>query len=101
MDYTEGVTVLFDPARTSYEDCLDWFFRQHNPYRAGGQRGQYAWGVWWHNDEQKVAVERHVAELERDGDGGKVTSICAPLTDVYRAEEYHQKFYAKQQGRNR
>ena len=32
-DYTEGVTVLFDPKITSYSECLDHFFDAHTPFR--------------------------------------------------------------------
>ena len=32
-DYTEGVTVLFDPKMTSYSECLDHFFDAHTPFR--------------------------------------------------------------------
>eukprot|EP00656_Telonema_subtile_P004803 TRINITY_DN12196_c0_g1_i7.p1 TRINITY_DN12196_c0_g1~~TRINITY_DN12196_c0_g1_i7.p1 ORF type:complete len:141 (+),score=23.19 TRINITY_DN12196_c0_g1_i7:461-883(+) len=93
-DYTEGVTVLFDPKVTTFRECLDFFFESHSPFRSCGG-GQYASGVWWHDEEQRIEIEKKVSELEAANPGQKVGTIHTGLTKVYRAEEYHQKFYSK------
>jgi peptide-methionine (S)-S-oxide reductase len=52
-------------------------------------------GVWWHTEEQQSVVEAKVAEIE-GGSGRKVVSHHGPIGNLYRAEEYHQNYFAKQ-----
>ena len=50
-------------------------------------------GLWWHTDEQKKIAE---SKLDRERRSGRQIDLhTAPVTAVYRAEEYHQKFYEK------
>ena len=96
-DHTEGVTIVFDPSVTTYRACLDHFFSSHSPFQSQGCTGakrQYSFGVWYHNEKQRVEVERKVAEIEQQA-GRIVLTIVEPLTRVYRAEEYHQQYYEK------
>jgi len=96
-DHTEGVTVVFDPAVTTFRACLDHFFASHSPFRSQGCAGakrQYSFGVWYHDEKQRTEVEQKVAEVEQQA-GNTVLTIVEPLTRVYRAEEYHQKYYEK------
>jgi len=96
-DHTEGVTVTFDPTQLPYDALLSFFFAQHDPYNNCTDQGQYMSGVWWHNDAQREAIETKITELEASkGSERKVKTYVAQLTtNVYRAEEYHQQFYAK------
>eukprot|EP00038_Savillea_parva_P005847 m.160309 g.160309 ORF g.160309 m.160309 type:complete len:75 (-) comp11927_c0_seq1:296-520(-) len=60
---------------------------------SGGGCTQYMTGLWWHNESQKKIA---LAKLDEVRNKGQVVDIhTGPVTDVYRAEEYHQRFYAK------
>ena len=52
------------------------------------------------HEEQKKMLDALVGTLEGNGSAGgrKVGTYMAPLGPFYRAEEYHQQFYAKQKG---
>ena len=50
-------------------------------------------GLIRHSDEQRKIAEAKLDEARKGG--RKVELHTAPVTDVYRAEEYHQRYYAK------
>src|SRR5450759_3316870 len=62
---TEAVLVVFDPAKTSYEEMLKLFWESHNPtqgMRQGNDMGtQYRSAIYWDTDEH-----RQLAEAARD-----------------------------------
>ncbi|MCF8084742.1 MAG: peptide-methionine (R)-S-oxide reductase MsrB [Deltaproteobacteria bacterium] len=96
--HLEAVQVIYDPQKVSYETLLDIFWRHVDPTDPGGQfvdRGsQYRTAIFYHNEEQKRVAEKSKAELELSGPFSKpiVTEIL-PLTEFYRAEDYHQDYY--------
>ena len=93
----EAVQVFFDPAKISYAQLLDHFWRVIDPTDAGGQfadRGsQYRTAIFYHNEEQKKAAEESKAALEKSGvlKSPVVTQIL-PFGKFYKAEEYHQNY---------
>jgi len=52
-DHTEGVTVVYDPAVITYQECLDFFFFKISPHSSCSDSTQYASGVWWHNEAKE------------------------------------------------
>ena len=98
--HREVVQVVYDPARVSYEELLDVFWRQIDPTDPGGQfadRGnQYETAIYYYDDEQKRLAERSRDELAASGRFDKpiVTEIL-PAGPFYPAEDYHQDYYKK------
>ncbi|MDT8271573.1 MAG: peptide-methionine (S)-S-oxide reductase MsrA [Desulfomonilia bacterium] len=98
--HLEAVQVSYDPAKVSYRDLLDVFWRQIDPTDAGGSfvdRGsQYRSAIFYHNDEQKKLAQESREALERSGKFDKpiVTEILE-AAEFYPAEEYHQDYYKK------
>ena len=100
--HAEVVRVVFDPARTSYEELLRIFWESHDPtqgMRQGNDVGtQYRSGIYTYGDAQLAAArasrEAYAAELERSGFGAITTEI-APAPEFYYAEDYHQQYLAK------
>jgi peptide-methionine (S)-S-oxide reductase len=98
--HAEVVQVLFDPAKVSYGQLLEVFWRNIDPLDKGGQfcdRGlQYRSAIFYENDEQKQAA---LASRERLEDSARfkagVATGVVPLKAFYPAEEYHQDFYIK------
>ena len=81
-DYTEGVTVVYDPSATTYRACLDHFFAKHNPFKniyVNGER-QYTYGVWYHDEKQRIEIEQKVCELE-NASGQTLTTVVEPLNE--------------------
>jgi len=105
QDYGEGghleaVEVVYDPARISYRELLEVFWRQIDPTDAGGQfadRGRpYTTAIFYLDDEQKGLAEQSKADLQASHvfDQAIVTPII-PASRFYRAEERHQDYYKK------
>ena len=93
LDYTEGVTVLFDPDVIAFEDLFNVFLSKTSLTQCSTSR-QYMSGVCWHNSDQENIIQTKFREIEND-QGIKVGLYRARVGDVYRAEEYHQKFFEK------
>jgi peptide methionine sulfoxide reductase msrA/msrB len=98
--YVEAVQVIYDPAKVSYPQLLDYFWRHVNPTDAGGQfvdRGpQYRSVIFYHDAEQKRLAEASKRALAQSGRFAKpiVTEIL-PFTNFYPAEDYHQDYAKK------
>ena len=100
--HSEVVQVVFDPARTSYQDLLRVFWESHDPtqgMRQGNDVGtQYRSGIYTYGDGQRL-----MAEASRDAYGKAlaaagypaVTTEILPAPEFYFAEEYHQQYLAK------
>lgn len=97
-EHAEAVEVRFDPARVSYEQLLDVFFKVvHDPTelnRQGPDVGpQYRSAIFYVDDAQKNTAEDMIRKLEgarvyKD----RVVTKVVPLEKFYDAEEYHQDY---------
>lgn len=98
--HAEVCQIRYDPARISFTDILEVFWKTHDPTtlnRQGNDFGtQYRSVIFCHNDEQKAVAERLKRELDASGAWKQplVTQI-EPLTKFYPAEEYHQDYYRR------
>jgi peptide methionine sulfoxide reductase msrA/msrB len=97
--HAEAVQVFYDPAKITYKELLDVFWRHVDPTDAGGQfvdRGsQYRTAIFYNDAEQKRIAEESKAELEKSGRFTKpIVTEIVPLTEFYPAEDYHQDYYA-------
>lgn len=96
--HTEAVRVTYDPAKVSYEQLLETFWRQIDPTDAGGQfadRGsQYRTGIYYHDEEQKRLAEASRKKLEASGKFDKpIATEIKAASEFYEAEDYHQDYY--------
>ena len=96
--HVEAVQITYDPAKTSYEQLLEVFWRQIDPTDSGGQfadRGsQYGTAIFYHTPAQKKIAE---ASRERMGKSGRfakeIVTPILPAGEFYQAEDYHQDYY--------
>jgi len=101
--HAEAVRITFDPSKTSYEALLRFFFRMHDPTtlnRQGGDIGtQYRSMIFWHDEAQRLAAEKAIAEEQASGfwPAPIVTGI-AEAGPWWRAEDYHQDYLVKNPG---
>ena len=98
--HVEAIEVVYDPAKVTYHQLLDVFWRQINPTDDGGQfvdRGSsYRSAIFYHSEEQKKLAEESKQKLAASHRFDKpiVTPIRA-AGPFYRAEEYHQDYWKK------
>mmetsp|Transcript_16502 Transcript_16502/g.33340 ORF Transcript_16502/g.33340 Transcript_16502/m.33340 type:complete len:105 (-) Transcript_16502:306-620(-) len=96
-DHTEALRVEFDPSVVSYEELLLKFWNEHDPMPFALTGYQYQSAVWYHTPTQAALIAAVKTRLDgRAVDNVRESTLQAPAGPFYRAEEYHQKFIAKQ-----
>jgi len=98
--HAEAARIVFNPAKTSYEQLAKLFFEIHDPTQLdqqGPDKGdQYRTEVFYLNMEQKAITEKLIGLLKKKG--FKVVTRVTPATTFWKAEDYHQDYYAKENG---
>ena len=99
--HAEAVRIIFDPETIPYRTLLRHFFGLHDPTqrnRQGPDTGrQYRSAIFHTSDSQRQAATDHIASLETTGQFNKtIVTEVVPASAWWRAEEYHQKYLAKQ-----
>lgn len=96
--HAEAVAVTFDETVIPSEVILDVFFTLHDPRqlnRQGADIGsQYRSAMFPADEGQRAEFEAAIERASEIWNGGVVTTI-EPLGEFFRAEEYHQDFFAK------
>jgi peptide-methionine (S)-S-oxide reductase len=99
--HVEVVQVRFDAARISLREILEIFFHIHDPTtlnRQGNDVGpQYRSGIYWHEPAQQAVVREVLTEAQKEH-GGRVVTEVAPRQNYWRAEDYHQHYFANHPG---
>lgn len=98
----EAVEITYDPDVVSYQELLDHFWVNHDPFDARGQfcdKGpSYLSAIFVETDEQRSLAEKSKqVVVERFADQQVVTPIL-PLTTFFPikgSESFHQDFYKK------
>jgi peptide-methionine (S)-S-oxide reductase len=99
--HVEVVQVTFDRDRIGLEEVLQIFFTIHDPTtkdRQGNDVGpQYRSGIYWHEPAQE-AVARAVLDEANRAHGGRVVTELQQRDNYWRAEDYHQHYFANHPG---
>lgn len=99
-NHAEVLDISFDPAKISFEELLEIFWKSHDPTtlnRQGADVGtQYRSVIFYHSDEQKQIATKYKEELNKSKvfDNPIVTAIDKAST-FYVAENYHQDYFIK------
>lgn len=98
--HAEVVQVEFDPQVLPYEKLLEMFWNSHDPTqlnRQGPDVGiQYRSVIFFHDKEQEVIAKRSKEQLAKSGRfSNEIITEIKPAQAFYKAEEYHQQYYAK------
>ena len=98
--HIEAVEIAYDPAKVSYGELLEVFWRQIDPTDAGGQfvdRGrEYTSAIFYHDEKQK-----HLADISKNNLANEkifaepIITPILPAEPFYNAEDYHQDYYKK------
>ena len=94
--HTEAVEILFDPAVVTYEQLLDHYWRNVDPFVANRQfcdvGSQYRPEIFVHGEAQRAAAESSKKRIQQRFS----QPIVVKITDAgpfYRAEAYHQDYH--------
>ena len=95
--HAEGIEILFDPAKISYRQLLEFFFQIHDPTtvdRQGNDRGSsYRSGIYFTSDAQHQTALDTIADVNASGLWpGKVVTEVKPAGDFWQAEPEHQDY---------
>lgn len=96
--YRESIEITYDPAKISYEQLLDIYWRQIDPTQSDGQftdiGPSYRAAIFYGNAEEKKIAEASKEKLTRSGKFKKtVVTEILPAMKFWPAEDYHQKYY--------
>lgn len=95
--HAEVVEVTYNPEEISYADLLRIHLSTHNPTtlnRQGADAGtQYRSVIFYRNEAEKSTAFEVISEIQAVYDEPIVTEV-APLDYFYKAEDYHQDYYA-------
>jgi peptide-methionine (S)-S-oxide reductase len=95
--HAEAIEVVFDPAKLSYRQLLEFFFQIHDPTtlnRQGNDLGMsYRSGIYYTSEAQKAEAERTIADVNASGlwPGRVVTEVKA-AGPFWQAEPEHQDY---------
>ncbi|WP_028938474.1 peptide-methionine (S)-S-oxide reductase MsrA [Pseudonocardia spinosispora] len=95
--HAEAIEILFDPAKISYRDLLEFFFQIHDPStknRQGNDRGlSYRSAIFYTSDEQRKVAEDTIADVDAAGLWpGKVVTEVTEAGPFWEAEPEHQDY---------
>lgn len=97
--HTEAVRVTYDPAKVSYPQLVDYFWRHIDPTVKDRQfcdaGTQYRSGIYWQSEAEKKVAEASRDALLKSGKLPQIHSEIIAATTFYPAEEYHQDYYKK------
>jgi methionine-S-sulfoxide reductase len=93
--HAESIEIEFDPAKISYDEILDYFFRLHDPTTMNQQGNdvgtQYRSTIFYHDEKQRESAERAKERAQAKWPRPIVTQIV-PASQFWIAEDYHQDY---------
>lgn len=95
--HAEGIEIIFDPAKMSFRDLLEFFFQIHDPTtpnRQGNDKGSsYRSAIFYTSEKQRQVAIDTIADVDASGLWpGKTVTEVAPAGDFWEAEAEHQDY---------
>jgi peptide-methionine (S)-S-oxide reductase len=95
--HAEAIEIIFDPAKISYRQLLEFFFQIHDPTtrnRQGNDIGMsYRSAIFYTSPEQEKIAEDTIEDVDASGLWpGKVVTQVEPVGDFWEAEPEHQDY---------
>jgi len=95
--HAEAIEILFDPARVTFRQLLEFFFQIHDPTtpnRQGNDMGpSYRSAIFATSEEQKRVARQTIADVDASGLWpGKVVTEVAAAGPFWEAEPEHQDY---------
>lgn len=92
-DHSETIQLDYDPGVISYPALLEIFWASHDPTLR--KSTQYMSRIFYHTDSQRVEAALS-KEKEEKRLGSRIQTEIVPYRAFYLAEDYHQKYYLRQ-----
>jgi peptide-methionine (S)-S-oxide reductase len=98
--HAESVEVTFDPAKISYKELVERFWRRIDPTALNFQfcdsGDQYRAAIFYNSPEQKKIAEQSKRELEKTKPFKEpIVTEVTQATTFHPAEDYHQDYHNK------
>jgi peptide methionine sulfoxide reductase msrA/msrB len=98
--YRESIEITYDPAKISYDQLLDIYWKQINPTQSDGQftdiGPSYRAAIFYGSEEEKKIAEASKEKLAKSGKFDKpIATEILPAMKFWPAEDYHQKYSQK------
>ena len=98
--YRESIEIAYDPARISYDQLLDIYWKQIDPTQSDGQftdiGPSYQAAIFYADENEKKIAEESKAKLASSGRFKKpVVTEILPAMKFWPAEDYHQTYSKK------
>lgn len=98
--HAESVEVRYDPARVTYTQLLEAFWRNVDPITPNAQfcdhGSQYRAAIFYQGDEEKRLAEESKRAIEQSKRfTAPIVTQVTSASEFFPAEEYHQDFYKK------
>jgi peptide-methionine (S)-S-oxide reductase len=95
--HAEAIEIIFDPAKISYRQILEFFFQIHDPTtrnRQGNDLGtSYRSAIFYENEAQHQTALDTIADVDASGLWpGKVVTEVAAVGPFWEAEPEHQDY---------
>ncbi|MEA2875930.1 MAG: peptide-methionine (S)-S-oxide reductase [Hyphomicrobiales bacterium] len=101
--HVEAVEVVYDPAKVTYAKLLDAFWRSIDPLVKDKQfcdtGDMYRTGIYYLDDEQKKLADESKTQVAAKFAPRTVYTEIVKADTFYKAEDYHQDYYKKNEGR--
>jgi peptide-methionine (S)-S-oxide reductase len=96
--HAEVCRIIFDTTKVTFDELLEIFWQTHDPTtlnRQGADIGtQYRSVIFYHSEFQKQRAEYFKTKLNEEKVFSRpVITEISPLTNYFKAEDYHQNYY--------
>jgi peptide-methionine (S)-S-oxide reductase len=101
--HAEAVEIVYDPAKVTYAKLLDVYWHSIDPLVKDKQfcdsGDQYRTAIFYSTDEEKKLAEDTKAKVAAKFAPRTVYTQVVKADTFYKAEEYHQDYYQKNESR--
>ena len=96
--HVEAIEITYDPKKISYNELLDIFWKNIDPFDQYGQfcdKGKsYRSVIFFQNEKQNIIIKKSFKSIEKKFKS-KAFTLIWKFKNFYPAEDYHQDYYQK------